>query len=136
MNKLVIIMLLQVIFPVIGLAQKSMYHVIATVQRNMRTLDYGKVSPVDFDIVKTGNSSVTVKGKSYTVIKIDKEVKTDSIESIQFTAQDSEGQEYIIKFSHEPYSQVALMKFQMILFDVNHPYDWTYYFSQEPRKIE
>ena len=136
MKKKMILMLIMVLTPFLLSAQKMEYDVIATVQRDMKTLDYGKVSPVEMKIVKSGNSSVSISDKLYQVITVDRNIQEDSIQSVQYTVSDSAGQEYVIKINHDIYNKVDLMKYQVIFFEASHPYDWTYYFTKQPRKAE
>lgn len=136
MKKSIILLMALLLTPLVMSAQKMEYHAIATCLRNMKTLDYGKVSAADLKIEKNGNSALRINGKNYRVLTIDRDIQTDSIQSVQYTVNDDSGREYVVKFNHDIYNKVDLMKYQMIIFDANHPYDWTYYFTNKPKKVE
>jgi hypothetical protein len=114
-------------------AQKMRYDVIATCTRDMKTEIFGKAQPSKIVIERTGNSSVNIGGATYNVVSTDRNIDTDSIKSLQYTVNDASGKEFIVIFNSDIYNKVALMKYQVIFFDAMHPYDWTYYFSEEPK---
>lgn len=118
-----------------AMAQKVTYQAIARCARDMKTQDYGRVQVSDVKIVKDGNSAVWLGTDKYSVVTVDRNVQTDSIQSVQFTALDSLGHEFVIIFNHDMYNAVPLMRHQVILFDANKPYDWTYYFAKEPENM-
>lgn len=119
--------LLSLMFAV-AYAQTEKYTAEATCQRDMRTQIYGKTIPSNIIIEKTGNSSVVIADKVYSVIAVDRQEEKDSIGYKQYTVSDAEGKEYVIVFIEDIYNNVELMKHQVVIFNTNTPYDWTYYF--------
>lgn len=118
-----------------AVAQKVSYQTIARCARDMKTQDYGRVQVSDIRIVKDGNSAVWLGADKYSVVTVDRNIQTDSIQSVQYTTLDSLGQEFVVIFNHDIYNSVPLMRYQVILFDANKPYDWTYYFAKEPENM-
>lgn len=117
-------------------AQNWQYNTVAKAQRNMQTGEYQQAVPQDIKIVRTANQSVLIGNKKYTVVRVDESIHTDSLESTQFTANDPEGAEYVIKFQHDPWEKTELMKWRIIVMNTAHPYDWTYYFCRKPLEFE
>lgn len=128
--------MLLVIMAVTAMAQKINYQVVAICPRNMQTQDYGKVTVSDIKIVKDSDAVITIDGRQYTVVSKDRDIKSDSIESYQYTTKDAFGGQNIITFNHDYYNPVELMKYQVIFFDANHPYGWTYYFCRKPKPAD
>lgn len=117
-------------------AQNWQYNAVAKAERNMQTGEYQQATPQDLKIVRTANQSVLIGNKKYTVVRIDESIRTDSLESTQFTTNDPAGNEFVIKFEHDPWEKTELLKWRVILMNTAHPYDWTYYFCRKPLEFE
>lgn len=119
---------------IVAFAQKLTYTTIATCSRDMQTQVYGKVRPLSITIERDGNSSVTIDGSRYAILRTDRRTDTDSVQSVQYTLADTAGKEYVIKFFHDIYNKVELMRWQIIFMETAKPYDWTYYFTNQPKE--
>jgi len=133
MKKIVFILLFAFV-TIASMAQDIEYQTVAKSVRNMQTQQYGPAISSNAKIVRHGNSSVNIGGKLYNVISVDEDIRTDSLVSTQFTASDEAGKEYIVKFLHDSWAKVELMKNFVVIFETAHPYDWTYYFCTEPKQ--
>lgn len=116
-------------------AQRTVYKTLATSIRDMQTERFGRAQPVNIQIVREGNAAVMIDETLYKVIRVDRQSETDLHFAIQYTAQDSKGKEFVIKFVHEPKNKVELMRFQVMVMDTAAPYTWTYYFTDPPLTV-
>jgi hypothetical protein len=114
-------------------AQIEIWSTIAKAPRDMQTTDYGKAEPLTLDIIKDGSRQVLVDTARYVVESIDREINTDSIKSTELSATDWKGDEYVFKFNRDLYAESPLMRFCVIMFAANNPYQWTYFFCKEPK---
>ena len=114
-------------------AQIEIWSSIAKAPRDMKTTDYGKAEPLTLDIIKDGSRQVLVDTARYVVERIDQEISTDSIKSTELSATDWKGDEYVFKFNRDLYAESPLMRYCVIMFSANNPYQWTYYFCKEPK---
>lgn len=133
MEKKVLFIALLMLMSMQLMAQRVEYRSVANCHRDMQTQDYGKLTTDTATIVRQGKTAVTISGRRYGVVTVDRELRTDSVESIQFTALDSEGKEYVIKFNHDVYNPTKLLQYQVIVFATAEPFDWKYYFCTAPK---
>nr|MBP7472490.1 hypothetical protein [Prevotella sp.] len=134
--KRVILLFVLVFTTIYCSAQKQQYQVMANASRNMQTQQFGSVTKSDMKILRNGNLSVTIGNTIYTIVKVNENIQTDSLSSVQFTAKNDTGEEFIIKLLDDPWAKAALMKNLVIVFATANPYDWTYYFCGKPERIE
>lgn len=113
-------------------AQRIVYKTIATSIRDMQTERFGRVQPVNIQIVREGNAAVSIGETSYKVVRVDRKSETDSLLAVQYTVMDNNGKEFVVKFAHEPKNKVELMRYQVMVMDTAAPYTWTYYFTNPP----
>lgn len=114
-------------------AQVEVWKAIAQAPRDMQTEKFGKAMPQNIQIIRDGNRQVLIDTTRYEVTQVNRDVKTDSLSSVEFTATDWRGKEFIIKFNRDLYADSPLMHYCVIAFAANTPYDWTYYFCEEPK---
>ena len=115
-------------------AQKVTFNVKYSYEYDMQKYEYiRELGYAEGVIVKDGDTAVTLKGKQYKVVTKDRDVKTEKMKSVQYTAVDEFGAEHIICFNEE-YTFPEELKYQVIIFNGNSPYDWTYYITDEGKQ--
>lgn len=134
MRKIVLILFLLCAMRTV--AQVEVWHSFASAPRDMQTQQYGKATSAEVEIIRDGNRQVLVDTARYVVTNVDMELKTDSASSVEFTATDWRGTEWVIKFNRDLYADNALMRKVVILFEATKPYEWTYYFCTEEKDKE
>lgn len=115
-------------------AQKVTFNVKYSYEYDMQKYEYiRELGYAEGVIVKDGDTAVTLNGKQYKVVTKDRDVKTEKMKSVQYTAVDEFGAEHIICFNEE-YTFPEELKYQVIIFNGNSPYDWTYYITDEGKQ--
>lgn len=129
--KKVTLILIMALLSIAIRAQSITYQAVATCSRDMKTQEFSKPHASQTKITLQGKSAVTIDNKEYSVITVDRETRTDSAQSLQLTVGNG-GSEYVIKITHDVNNKVELMRYQVIIFNTAHPYDWVYYFCTKP----
>lgn len=110
-------------------AQKVTFQVKYSYEYDMQKYEYiQRLGYAEGVIIKDGDTAVTLNGKRYKVISKDRDVVSEKMKSVQYTTSDEQGVEYIICFNEE-YSYPVELKYQVVVFNANNPYDWTYYIT-------
>lgn len=110
-------------------AQKVTFQVKYSYEYDMQKYEYiRRLGYAEGIIVKDGDTAVTLNGKRYKVITKDRDEVTEKMKSVQYTTSDEQGVEHIICFNEE-YSYPEELKYQVVVFNANNPYDWTYYIT-------
>lgn len=110
-------------------AQKVTFQVKYSYEYDMQKYEYiQRLGYAEGVIIKDGDTAVTLNGKRYKVISKDRDVVSEKMKSVQYTTSDEQWVEYIICFNEE-YSYPVELKYQVVVFNANNPYDWTYYIT-------
>ena len=134
MRKKIVVSLLMLMSVCSLSAQKVAFQVKYSYEYDMQKYEYiRQLGYAEGVIVKDGDTSVYLNGKQYKVVTKDRDVKTEKMKSVQYTTKDELGVEYIICFNEE-YTFPEELKYQVVIFNGNSPYDWTYYITDEGKQ--
>ncbi|MBR5687976.1 MAG: hypothetical protein IKX36_08465 [Prevotella sp.] len=129
MQKKIILFMLMLMSVCTLSAQKVTFQVKYSYEYDMQKYEYiRRLGYAEGIIVKDGDTAVTLNGKRYKVITKDRDEVTEKMKSVQYTTSDEQGVEHIICFNEE-YSYPEELKYQVVVFNANNPYDWTYYIT-------
>lgn len=134
MRRKTVLLLMMLMSACLLSAQKVTFNVKYSYEYDMQKYEYiRELGYAEGVIVKDGDTAVTLNGKQYKVVTKDRDVKTEKMKSVQYTAVDEFGAEHIICFNEE-YTFPEELKYQVIIFNGNSPYDWTYYITDEGKQ--
>ena len=129
MQKKIILFMLMLMSVCTLSAQKVTFQVKYSYEYDMQKYEYiRRLGYAEGIIVKDGDTAVTLNGKRYKVITKDRDEVTEKMKSVQYTTSDEQGVEHIICFNEE-YSYPEELKYQVVVFNANNPYDWKYYIT-------
>lgn len=131
--KKTIVLLLCAFMGLTAQAQVEIWSTIAKAPRDMRALEYGKAEPLSKNIILDSGRQVLLDTARYVVESVDQKLKTDSVQSVELSATNWKGEEYVFKFNKDLYADSPLMRYYVIMFAASDPYKWTYYFCKEPK---
>ncbi len=117
-------------------AQHIFYDVIARVPYNARTMQYGKIDPVNMKIVRIGNQTVYIGPDKYSIKSINTEFKDSVMQYIEYDAVSETGEEYTIKIAYDGTATAEVMRHFVLIFKDNDIYNWTYYYTSAGEETE
>lgn len=97
---------------------------------NKQTYEYIEKLHSDTGIINFHQiaNKIIIKNKEYKIISKDADTQNKKLRNQQFTVTDNASNEYIICFQ-ENYILPVELKYQVILFQSNKPFEWIYYIT-------
>lgn len=117
-------------------AQKQKYNVIGAVPFDAKTQQFGKLESKDMTIVNDGDSVIYVGTSRYSVISVNSRIEEENAKYAEYTANDAFGNEYTIKIADDAAAENPIMRYFLLMFSNNNIYDWMYYYTTAPTKVE
>lgn len=126
--KKIILMSIMAMVAMTALAQRTTYKINYSYEYDQQKNEYiKKLDYCDGTVTRT-SKDIVIRGISYNIVSEDSNSKTDERSSVQYTCVDVRGQEYIICFNEE-FTFPQELHYQVLIFNANSPYDWTYYIT-------
>lgn len=135
--KKILLMAFFAVFFISAFAQQHIYYnVIAKVPYNARTMQYGKIDPLNMKIVRIGNQTVYIGPDKYSIKSINTEFKDSVMQYIEYDAVSETGEEYTIKIAYDGTATAEVMRHFVLIFKDNDIYNWTYYYTSAGEETE
>lgn len=123
------------VFSISAFAQHIYYDVIAKVPYNARTMQYGKIDPLNMKIVRIGNQTVYIGPDKYSIKSINTEFKDSVMQYIEYDAISETGEEYTIKIAYDGTATTEVMRHFVLIFKDNDIYNWIYYYTSAGKGV-
>ena len=126
--KKIILLSIMAIMSMTALAQRTTYKINYSYEYDQQKNDYiKKLDYCDGTVTRT-SKDIVIRGISYNIVSEDMNTSNAERRSVQYTCKDVRGQEYIICFNVE-LTFPEWLHYQVLIFNANSPYDWTYYIT-------
>lgn len=126
----ILILTIMLVVAIVSYAQQQL-QINYSYRFNKQTYEYiEKLHAAEGTIVlDKATSTITIQGVNYKIQSKDIDKQTDSLKNVQYTVTDGNNAEYVICFQ-ENYTLPSALKYQVVFFSANNPYDWTYYITK------
>lgn len=134
--KKILLVALMTIMALSSFAQRITYSVIAKVPYNAQKEEYGKLEPLNMNIIRQGDTFIYIGATRYDITAVNSQKKEAKEEYKEYSAIDSDGKEYTIKVANDGNAVKDVMRYYVLLFNNNDIYNWTYYFTDPGTEVK